>query len=108
MSNDKSNILGTMPRGMSERAKRLWAEYAPQLEEWGKATEADRPMFQTFVESYAWYMDLRKLAQVDGPIVVGHKGVPSLNPLLRAADKEYDKWFACAGKLGLRAFLNLV
>ena len=98
MSND---ILGSMPRGLSPLAKTIWKTYAPQLEEMGKATNADRPIFQTFVESYSWYTELRKQAMVDGPIVVGHKGVKSLNPLLRAADKEFDKWFACAQKLGL-------
>lgn len=77
------------PDDLSRLAKKYWIEISETLFKGKVLTGADKQGLRVLCETYADWVTLTKKINKDGLITLNAIGVPTINPLVRAADNKF-------------------
>lgn len=87
--------LPTAPRWLSEEARRQWRKVAGPLHRCGLLTEIDGMALGMLCESFAQYVEARRVVDQEGMLVESDKGNKYQHPavgLMKSARVEVLKW----------------
>lgn len=93
--------LPPCPPHLSEAAKKEWRRMGKLLAGVGLMSKVDGTALAGYCHYYALWVEAREQMEKRGPVVLGSKGQPMVNPFFRIANECFDRMAAMMREFGV-------